>query len=90
MNKVYEDKFKRKIVQLYLEAGRSIIASLAREYNVCNSTISVWCKQFREECKLNAGNKNEYEQMKMIQALNNRILELEKENVILKKQRKYL
>ena len=37
---------------------------------------------FREGCKLNAGNKNEYEQMKMIQALNNRILELEKENAI--------
>lgn len=89
MNKAYEDKFKRKIVQLHLEAGRSI-ASLAREYNVCHSTISVWCKQFRKECKLNAGNKNEYEKMEMIQALNNRILELEKENAILKKQRKYL
>ena len=38
MNKAYEDKFKRKILQLHLEAGRSI-ASLAREYNVCHSTI---------------------------------------------------
>ena len=72
---------------MHLEEGRSI-ASFVREYNVCHSTISIWCKQFREECKLNAGNKNEYEPMKMIQALNNRILELEKKNTILKKTAK--
>lgn len=81
MNKPYEDKFKRKIVQLHLEAGRSI-AQFGQRIQCLSFNYSVWCKQFREGCKLNAGNKNEYEQMKMIQALNNRILELEKENAI--------
>lgn len=89
MNKPYEEEFKKKIVQLHLEAGRSI-SSLAREYNVCHSSISIWCRQFREEFKLNNAEQNEYEQMKKILNLNNRIAELEKENLILKKMAKIL
>ena len=49
MNQHYEPEFKKKIVRLHLEEGRSL-KGLAAEYGVSKASISNWTKQFREEC----------------------------------------
>ena len=52
MNKHYESEFKKKIVRLHLEEGRTL-KGLAAEYGVSKASISIWVKQFREECLTN-------------------------------------
>lgn len=52
MSKYYEPEFKKKIVRLHLEEGRSL-KSLAKEYGVSHASISNWTAQFREECQTN-------------------------------------
>ena len=49
MNKHYEPEFKKKIVRLHLEEGRTL-KGLAAEYGVSKTSISIWVNQFREEC----------------------------------------
>ena len=51
MSKHYEPEFKKKIVRLHLEEGRTI-KGLAAEYGVSKASISIWVKQFREECQI--------------------------------------
>lgn len=46
----YENEYKRKIVRLHLEEGRTI-KSLADVYSVSKASISIWVKAYREECK---------------------------------------
>ena len=55
MPQVYEPKFKRKLVRLHLEEGRSY-KSLTQEYGVSKSAISKWVELFSNECqkKVNA------------------------------------
>ena len=50
--KVYEPEFKKKIVQLYLEEGRTI-KSLNEEYQLGDGTVRKWVRAFREECETN-------------------------------------
>ena len=52
MSQYYESEFKKKIVRLHLEEGRTL-KSLAAEYGVSRASISIWVKQFREECQTN-------------------------------------
>ena len=52
MSQYYEPEFKKKIVRLHLEEGRSL-KGLAEEYGVSKASISIWTKQFREECQTN-------------------------------------
>ena len=52
MTQYYEPEFKKKIVRLHLEEGRSL-KGLASEYGVSKASISNWTKQFREECQTN-------------------------------------
>ena len=52
MNQNYEPKFKKKIVRLHLEEGRTL-RGLAEEYGISKASISIWTKQFREECQEN-------------------------------------
>lgn len=52
MNQHYEPEFKKKIVRLHLEEGRTL-KGLAAEYGVSKASISNWTKQFREECQTN-------------------------------------
>ena len=53
MSKQYEPEFKKKIVRLHLvEEGRTL-KGLAAEYGVSKASISIWVKQFREECQTN-------------------------------------
>ena len=63
MNKHYESEFKKKIVRLHLEEGRTL-ESLAAEYGVSKASISIWVKQFREECQTNKEAKADYDYMK--------------------------
>ena len=62
--KVYEPEFKKKIVQLYLEEGRTI-KSLNEEYQLGDGTVCKWVRAFREECETNPDlndTKNLYEE----------------------------
>ena len=51
MSKQYEPEFKKKIVRLHLEEGRTL-KGLAAEYGVSKASISIWVKQFREGCQI--------------------------------------
>jgi len=84
MSKQYNDDFKKNLVRLHLQDGRTII-SLASEYGVSKSAISYWIKQFREECQSNAESKSEYDYMKENQRLRKKLAEAQKENEFLKK-----
>ena len=63
MNPNYEPEFKKKIVCLHLEEGRSL-KGLASEYGISKASISNWTKQFREECLTNEEAKADYDFMK--------------------------
>ena len=52
MNQNYKPEFKKKIVRLHLEEGRTL-RGLAEEYGISKASISIWTKQFREECQEN-------------------------------------
>ena len=63
MNQNYEPEFKKKIVRLHLEEGRTL-RGLAEEYGISKASISIWTKQFREECQKNEEAQAEYDYMK--------------------------
>lgn len=84
MSKQYEPEFKKKIVLLHLEEGR-ILKGLAVEYGVSKASISIWVKQFREECQTNEEAKADYDFMKENLKLKRQLAELQKENDFLKK-----
>ena len=84
--KVYEPEFKKKIVQLYLEEGRTI-KSLNEEYQLGDGTVRkwVWVRAFREECETNPDlnhTKNLYEENRK---LRRELEEKKKEIAFLKK-----
>ena len=89
MNGFYDDEFKKKLVHLHLGEGRSI-KSLAKEYNVCHGSISIWCKKFRDECKNNEQLQGNYDYQKEILRLNAQLADAQKENEFLKKTLKFL
>ena len=84
MSQNYEPEFKKKIVRLHLEEGRSL-KGLAEEYGVSKASISNWTKQFREECQINEEAKADYDFMKENLKLKKQLAELQKENDFLKK-----
>lgn len=84
MSKQYEPEFKKKIVRLNLEEGRTL-RGLAVEYGVSKASISIWVKQFREECQTNEEAKADYDFMKENLKLKRQLAELQKENDFLKK-----
>ena len=84
MNQNYEPEFKKKIVRLHLEEGRSL-KGLAAEYGVSKASISIWTKQFREECQTSEEVKADYDYMKENLQLKRQLAELQKENEFLKK-----
>ena len=57
-NKRYEPEFKKKMVRLVLEEGRTI-ASVNKEYNLGEGTVRSWIRQFEEECEKNHWNGSE-------------------------------
>lgn len=49
----YEPEFRKKIVRLHLEGGRTY-KSITAEYGVSKASISKWCREFSEECHTKA------------------------------------
>ena len=45
----YEPEFKKKLVRLHLEEGRTL-QSLSVEYGVAKASITIWCRKFSNEC----------------------------------------
>lgn len=88
MPQVYEPEFKRKLVRLHLEEGRSY-KSLTQEYGVSKSAISKWVELFSNECqkKVNADPTalNDADLMKENLRLRKELEEARKENLFLKK-----
>ena len=84
MSQNYEPEFKKKIVRLHLEEGRTL-KGLDEEYGVSKASISNWTKKFREECQINEEAKVVYDFMKENLKLKKQLAELQNENDFLKK-----
>jgi transposase len=80
----YEPEFKKKIVRLHLEEGRTL-KGLAEEYGISKASISNWVSQFRTECQINEEAQADYDYMKENLRLKKQLAELQKENDFLKK-----
>ena len=53
MSQSYTPEFKKKIVRLHIEEGRTY-KSITAEYGVSKASISKWCAEFSEECHTKA------------------------------------
>lgn len=88
MPRNYEPEFKKKIVRLHIEQGRTY-KSITEEYDVSKASISKWCSEFSEECQFKAQSTpdapNELELMKENQRLRKELEESKKEALFLKK-----
>jgi len=82
----YTPEFKKKIVRLHEEEGRTY-KSIIAEYGVSKAAISAWCRQFREECQTSLQAKDGYDSMKENLRLKKENEELRKEVAFLKKRR---
>ena len=84
----YEQEFKKKMVRLHEEEGRTF-KSITAEYGVSKASVSKWCTEFRKECqeKVSAdpNETNEYELMQENRRLRKELEEAKKENLFLKK-----
>ena len=88
MPQSYTPEFKKKIVRLHLEEGRTY-KSITAEYGVSKASISKWCSEFSEECQTKAiaapNTSNEAELMKENLRLRRELEESKKEILFLKK-----
>lgn len=82
----YTPEFKKKIVRLHEEEGRTC-KSITAEYGVSKASISKWCSELRNECQTSPETKAEYDNMKEMLRLKKENEELRKENIFLKKRR---
>ena len=94
----YTPEFKKKIVHLHEEEGRTYKsiteeygvskASITEEYGVSKASISKWCSEFSKECQekalQNPDTPNELEIMKENRRLRKELEEARKENLFLK------
>ena len=79
MKSHYEIEFKKKIIRLHLEEGRTLKA-FTTEYGVSKANISNWVNQFREEGQTNEEAQVDYDYMKEKLRLRKELAELQKEN----------
>ena len=84
MSQYYDDEFKKKIVRLKLEEGRTT-KSIISEYGISKASITKWCQEFREECHSNPEAQKDFNSMKEILRLKKELEEVKKENLFLKK-----
>ena len=88
MPQQYEPEFKKKIVRLHLEEGRTM-KSITAEFGVSKASISKWCSEFSNECQIKSQNNptavNEADLMKENLRLRRELEEARKENLFLKK-----
>ena len=89
MPQSYAPEFKKKIVRLHAEEGRTY-KSITAEYGVSKASISKWCSEFSRECQTkaleNPDTPNEMELMKENLRLRKELEEAKKENLFLKKR----
>ncbi len=81
----YDEEFKKRLVRMHLEEGRTI-KSLSEEYHVSENGIGYWLKKYREECSKNPAAQEEYDFMKENLRLRKEFEEAKKENEFLKKR----
>ena len=81
----YEEEFKKRIVRMHLEEGRTI-KSLSEEYHVSENGIGYRLKKYREECTKDPAAKEEYDLMKENLRLRKELEEAKKENEFLRKR----
>ena len=84
MPQSYTPEFKKKIVCLHEEEGRTY-KSITAEYGVSKASISKWCSEFSKECQSSPEAKEDYDNMKETLRLKRENEELRKENLFLKK-----
>ena len=88
MSQNYTPEFKKKIIRLHEEEGRTY-KSITAEYGVSKASISKWCSEFSKECQTkaleNPDAPNEMELMKENLRLRKELEEAKKENLFLKK-----
>lgn len=84
-SKRYEPEFKKKMVRLVLEEGRTI-ASVNKEYGLGEGTVRSWIRQFEEECEKNPETKDTKDIYEENRRLLKKLEEAEKEVRFLKKQ----
>ena len=84
MPQSFAAEFKKKIVRLHEEEGRTY-KSITAEYGISKAAISSWCKQFREECQIRPEANEDYDSMKENLRLKRENEELRKEVAFLKK-----
>ena len=84
MPQSYTPEFKKKIVRLHEEEGRTY-KSITAEYGVSKASISKWCSEFSKECQSSPEAKEDYDNMKEMLRLKRENEELRKENLVLKK-----
>ena len=63
MSQNYTPEFKKKIVRLHLEEGRTY-KSITAEYVISKSGISKWCAEFSKECRTNPQAKEDYDHVR--------------------------
>ena len=80
----YNIEFKKKIVRLFLEEGRTK-KSISNDFSVSVATISNWVKQFRDECQINEKANDEYNYMKENLRLRKELEDAKTENEFLTK-----
>ncbi len=80
----YTPEFKKKIIRLHEQEGRTY-KSITAEYGVSKASISKWCSELRQECRLNPQAQNDYDSMKENLRLKKENEELKKEVAFLKK-----
>ena len=87
MPQSYTPEFKKKIVRLHEEEGRTY-KSITAEYGVSKASISKWCSEFSKECQMkaqaNPDAPNEMELMKENLRLRKELEEAKKENLFQK------
>ena len=80
----YTPEFKKKIVRLHEEEGRTY-KSIMVEYGVSKASISKWCSEFSKECQTNSQAQEDYNFMKENLRLKRENEELRKKIAFLKK-----
>lgn len=63
MSQSYTPEFKKKIIRLHEEEGRTY-KSITAEYGVSKASVYKWCRELREECQISPEAKEEYDSMK--------------------------
>ena len=81
----YTPEFKKKIVRLHVEEGRTY-KSITAEYSVSKAGISKWCSEFSKECQASLQAKEDYDSMKENLRLKRENEELHKEIVFFAKE----